>query len=84
MSATGHLQTCLAQAGMSGSPLKADIIGREHDGRYGPRPEVTRRLNTFLQHAIEREAGANLKSCTNLWGSNRALVYSRALMNREE
>src|SRR3984957_1658684 len=35
-------------------------------------------LNMFLQRAIEREAGANIKSCTSLWESNRALVWSRA------
>jgi hypothetical protein len=35
----GHLQTCPAQDNMSASPLKADIIGRERDVRYGPKAE---------------------------------------------
>jgi hypothetical protein len=39
-----------------------------------PTTEVTLQLNTFLKRAIEREAGAIIKSCTNLWGSNRARV----------
>ena len=52
----------------------ADIADRVRQVRRVPRPEVTRRLNAFLQRAIEREAGANIKSCTDLWGSNRALV----------
>jgi hypothetical protein len=36
----GHLQTCAAQDGMSASPLKADIIGRERDIRFGPIAEI--------------------------------------------
>ena len=40
MSASGHLQTCSAQDGMSASPLKADIIGRGRDVRYGPIADI--------------------------------------------
>ena len=36
MSATGHLQTCPAQDGMSASPLKADIRASGQQVRYGP------------------------------------------------
>jgi hypothetical protein len=37
MTALGHVQTCPFQEGMSALPLKADIIGRGRDVRYGPK-----------------------------------------------
>jgi hypothetical protein len=43
----------------SGLSPSTDIVGVRRHVANAPRPEVTRRLNTFLQHAIEREAGAN-------------------------
>jgi NAD(P)-dependent dehydrogenase (short-subunit alcohol dehydrogenase family) len=39
-SVVGHLQTWPVQDGMSASPLKADIIGREHEVRYGPEADI--------------------------------------------
>ena len=40
MSAKGHLQTCVAQDGMSASPLKADIATTTRNVGYGPPMDI--------------------------------------------
>jgi hypothetical protein len=67
----GHLQTCIAQDGMSASPLIADIIGRGRDVRYGsfadiPSPRQHVRFTPESGHQCQRPASP-LRAKADIW-----------------